>query len=76
MNLGPPRKTITVPDVIIIVCVGALGLFGGELWTAILCGTTMAITIAAWRLLWYLGSLHELLQRSAPITSEQGEATD
>ncbi len=55
MKLGPPSKSITVPDVIICVAVAGLGLLGGELWTALLCGLAMASTIALWRILWFVG---------------------
>lgn len=59
MKLGPPSRRITVPDVIIIVTTGGLGLIHGQIWTAILCGCAVACAIALWRLLWFIGRLYE-----------------
>jgi len=39
-------------------------------------GTTMAVTIAAWRMLWYLGSRYEQREHPAPIASDQDGAAD
>lgn len=64
--MAPPRKTVGITDIIIIACVAAFGAFRGELWTAILCGCGMAITLGVWRAVWFLGAMYERQEGRVP----------